>query len=891
MSTQSGDTIWAKRHGLDSSYPLIRHLLDTAAIAEQLFYHWLRPGLQEQITQALGAEAPRIVAAIAGIHDIGKANPLFQGQLAQSGEVWQAVRDQIAREENVDFPPAARSNRWAKLAALRRHEQVSALSLSDIRLDELTTGEAWHILPALGHHGFFRLPLSNSRDRRLDSATVDDCLNFPGWKEKREEISAQFYDALGIDHGTLPEQAPVTVGLLLSGLTVLADRLASHTNWVQRSQADLQQSTIPANDYAGWFAAQKSHAPAHIKQFLGIYEGWPSQEAAQDAILGPGREPYEVQRLTRDNDAGLVAVMSATGSGKTEAALLRHARRHERLLFLLPTQATTNALMRRVQKAYSSTSNVASLAHSLASIEDFYTTPVTSFDDSTDHAEPSMQQNEGLFPSSFVRSGISRLLASVSVATVDQCLKAGLPIKWLHLVLLALANSHIVIDEVHTLDHYQMKLLGPVLEWMGATNSRVTLLTATMPRWQLREAYRAYTGTDFTDDFGFPAIASSALPASSAPPRSKSVQSFSSPASKTLLEVETSTANSTVSAHVSWAQHQRQAHPDARIGIICNQVAWAQEVARELAADGHKVILLHSAMTAEHRRINAERLTSSCGPNGDGKGLTVVGTQAIEASLDIDLDMLSTDLCPASSLLQRLGRLWRHADDHRWSRIPKAPHKMGRIVAMDFAKGGALPYYEAEMEKTMHWLSNHKEICFPDDCQPFVEAATVSMKDLERADATAAEYEQNAAHLLQRSKGKQRSYSMSQLLDPEQWLDELSRELRAEEGMLSPDADELRTRDIEEESVQVIIGSSDSQLPGAWPGTPEELLSVDGSDKTAIRQAMKGSMPIRARKFAQISEHSTSLAGAKTILSRYVFVPADGLYDAFLGFIGPQPEA
>ena len=93
--------MWAKRHGLDSSYPLIRHLLDTAAIAEQLFYHWLCPGLQEQITQALGAEAPRIVAAIAGIHDIGKANPLFQGQLAQSGEVWQAVRDQIAREENA----------------------------------------------------------------------------------------------------------------------------------------------------------------------------------------------------------------------------------------------------------------------------------------------------------------------------------------------------------------------------------------------------------------------------------------------------------------------------------------------------------------------------------------------------------------------------------------------------------------------------------------------------------------------------------------------------------------------------------------------------------------------------------------------------------------------
>ena len=885
MSMHSGENIWAKRHGLASSYPLIRHLLDTAAIAEELFHSWLRPGLQEQIEQAFGPRAARIVAATAGIHDIGKANPLFQGQLTQSGEDWKNIRDLIAQKEHVQFPTGNRSRRWAKLSALRRHEQVSALTMASTgmegRIEDLITANAWHILPALGHHGRFQLPLSSSRDRRLDNHTVHDCLAFPGWGAKREQISAQFYEALGLTATDLPERAPVAVSLLLSGLTVLADRLASQQEWTQRSQEQLRHDPELAHDYGRWFQLQQSHAKAHIEQYLGIYEGWPDRATAQEEILGAGRKPYEAQRLTRDSGAGLVAVMSSTGSGKTEAALLRHAEHNERLLFLLPTQATTNALMRRVQKAYQGTSNVASLAHSLSSLEDFYTTSVTTFDDSITHAEPSVQPNEGLFPSTFVRSGISRLLASVSVATVDQCLKAGLPIKWLHLVLLALANSHVVIDEVHTLDHYQMRLLAPVLEWLGATQSRVTLLTATLPGWQLREAHHAYTGEEFTAEVAFPAVVSSA---------DHSAQSFHVEASKMLLDVADNAASDPVTAHVLWAQRKREDHPNARIGIICNRVAWAQDVARQLRADGHEVILLHSAMTAEHRRHNAETLTSLCGPKGTGKALTVVGTQAIEASLDIDLDLLSTDLCPSPSLLQRAGRLWRHQDDNRWSRIPKTEHKQLRVVAIDLEKGGALPYYEATMRKTLRWVNNHGQIVFPDDCQPFVEAATVNMRDLEKEDATDAEFDQYAANSMQRSKGKQRSYSMSRLLDPSRSLGDFSRELRAEEGMISPDADDLRTRDIEEESVQLIIGSQDKNLPGAWPGTAQELLELQGYDKDAIRQAMRGSMPVRAGKFASIREVATSLTASPTILSHYVFVPADGLYDEFLGFVGPQSE-
>ena len=458
------DVVWAKERGLETPYPLLGHLLDTSAVMGELYHRWLRPGLHSLLVDELGEHVDKLLMLVAGLHDIGKANPHFQQQNNQHGETFTTIRENLKRHGLT--VGSNHMSYFSDTPEMRRHENHSAIILGKDTRPRKKAADSWLALVLVGHHGKFS-NFNPTRNTNSDITDIKQIFDTTPWGKIHKALIAQVELGVGMSRDELPDHVSPTVTVLISGLVVLADRIASQLDWTQTAQREMDEGIISLADPKQWVTHRTAESVEIIKKTVGLYQNWPTREAARADILD-GFPPRFAQAAALEQGDGLWNVMAATGSGKTEAALLRHATRNERLIFLLPTQATTNAIMRRVQKAFKGTTNVASLAHGLAITEDFYSQNISVSDVMVGD---NYQDNGGLFPTEFVKSGASRLLAPVCVGTVDQAILGSLPTKFNHLRLLALANAHVVIDEVHTLDAYQSELLEDLLHWWAATHT------------------------------------------------------------------------------------------------------------------------------------------------------------------------------------------------------------------------------------------------------------------------------------------------------------------------------------------------------------------------------------------------------------------------------------
>ncbi|MDO4762325.1 MAG: CRISPR-associated helicase Cas3' [Corynebacterium sp.] len=869
--------IWAKQQGLEKPYPLVCHLLDSATMISELVRVWLRPGLKDLLSNELGEQSEQILMLVAGLHDLGKANPHFQYQPGHAGTEWDGIRRRL-QNLGLEFDSLVREEFQSK-RILRRHENWSAFLL-DLD-DEERAADSWLLLALTGHHGEFHKATVSSNDycTMLD---VKDRLATSQWAIAHERLIWAVEEATGISVDDLPIEVSPTVTVLISGLLVLADRLASQISWIVEAQLYLEQNPEIFSSPSAWIDYRRDRARAIIDENVGIHENWSSLDQALTDILD-GFPPRFTQEEALQQGDGLWNVMAATGSGKTESALLRHAQRNERLVFLLPTQATTNAIMRRVQKAYRSTSNVGALAHGMAMTEDFYTRDVSVQKDvsvKNGQSDDHYCDHGGLFPTEFVKSGASRLLAPVCVGTVDQALMASLPTKFNHLRLVALANSHVVIDEVHTLDQYQSELLSDLLVWLSATKTSVTFLTATMPRWQQQIFKKAYVKQCASVEC-FPSSALWPLDGGESQSLVIPTESY-----ELGVDIEKVPFDSLVAQHVAWVKEMRSKFPSARIGLICNTVDRAQEVARVCAVElGEETVLLHSRMTAAHRRECAQHLESRIGKSGSADRVVVVGTQVIEASLDIDLDVLRTELCPAESLIQRAGRLWRREDANRCVRVPGVVQKSLSVAVIDEPRSfQTLPYFSAQLGRVERWLSERSSISFPDEAQDFIDASSMGLNELfaqldDEADAEVLAEISSLA--LRRNAGLAAVVGFSDVLDEDVSFDAFSR-VTARENV-----DEAATRLIESQTVPVIVQDSTGSIPGAWSGTVAELKQVRWNDSDKIKEALSAAIQVPASsKYASLLSRKEQIVSGGSLLCRYFVVEeASDFYDPFLGLV------
>ena len=252
------------------------------------------------------------------------------------------------------------------------------------------------------------------------------------------------------------------------------------------------------------------------------------------------------------------------------------------------------------------------------------------------------------------------LLAPYGLGTVDQAFLGVLYARHFFLRLFGLTGKTIIFDEVHAYDLYMSRLFVRLLEWLNALGTHVILLSATLPAKLREHCFKAWQ----------------AMPAEALPPP------IDTPYPAVWTAYDGSYRLAAGNFDTFWTQHAllKRHDPDpeavaasvaqalqggATVGVICNTVRRAQAVyqaTRDLL-NGHKdtLLLFHARYRfCERNRREQDALDRFGTERDSGKGRALIATQVAEQSLDLDFDVLFTDLAPIDLLLQRAGRLHRH---------------------------------------------------------------------------------------------------------------------------------------------------------------------------------------------------------------------------------------
>lgn len=664
--------IWGKTSSDDSWLPLWRHLEDSAAVAALIWDRWLPDSVKDHVAVCLPGghdDGRRLLTWLAGIHDIGKATPAFAIKAP-------AMTDRLHRrgfDLKVPLAEAPKAPHGALGYIILREWLVRRFP--DLPRPAARAGMALAVIVG-AHHGL--LP------DEYDLRTLTNRRDYFGgvrWAASRDEILDRMAARAGVI-GRLPQwlsrPLPATAQASLAAAVVVADWLASdETRFPYLDRTEGRPTWEMLRLPRPWTAQAPPRSPArHLADRFPALAGFsptPIQESAIEAAWAADRPP-------------LVILEAEMGSGKTEAGLaaaevLAHRFGQGGVFVGLPTMATSDAMFGRVRSWIDEIPGEGSLsmflAHGKAGLNDDY----RGLDDDQRFAgiydEP---QGEGprvdravATVNAWTRGRRKGVLAPFVVGTIDQVLFGALRSRHLALRHLALSGKVVVIDEVHAADIYMREYLLSALTWLGAYGTPVVLMSATLPSEQREQFLRAYAAGAGRGDGRWPRPPKHPGPLESTEyPRTTMLAS-----TRRLIPVAQRSSRPRTIEVVELADDLDHLAQVLRgelvdggcVAVVRNTVTRAQAtwMALRAALPETEVVLVHSRfLSVDRARREADlrsRLgrSSKCADGTRPHRFVVVGTQVLEQSLDIDVDLMVSDLAPMDLLLQRAGRLHRHA--------------------------------------------------------------------------------------------------------------------------------------------------------------------------------------------------------------------------------------
>ncbi|MFD6370414.1 CRISPR-associated endonuclease Cas3'', partial [Streptomyces roseolus] len=663
---------------------LLCHMLDTAAVAEFMFDHYLAPATRDMLDRVTGGRGRRFFAWICGIHDCGKATPAFQRK--SPGEA--AALAGVGLRWRAGMVTAETSRQWS-------HDKAGAFLLRQT----LQSNGGWKrvhlnwVCPMVsGHHGTLR------------SATQKDVLHAQGeahgktpeWRRTQDLVVEAFTAALGFESlsDVQPVGAPTRAEQLgLLGFVVMADWLASDSTRFpgvsELARVSLAASRKRASDawreerLGGGMRGLRPTDGSDVIELRFGHSARASQSLAIDVVRSMGAP-------------GLVFLEAPMGEGKTKTALAAAEVLAERFglsgVFVgMPTQATADPMFTQV-RAWAAAADPGSeddavLLHGKRAFNPEWkairggdwVTADARFRSVHEDADDACCANR-LGPADWFLGPKRGLLAHLTVGTVDQLLYAATRTRHVMLRTAGLAGKVVILDEVHACDVYMSQFLKEALYWLGQARVPVLLLSATLPPTQRAELADAYMSGATGDSCrlelpapgGYPNVTAvwPGMPAAvvaHAPTWREDL-----PVQVKVLTEPSVRGGGAVSGPERELEQERPVIDllERELGaegvalVIRNTVARAQRTYRALASvfpDDR--VILHGRLTTSARADRTERLLDQLGPSATPRPerLILVATQVAEQSFDIDADLLITDIAPVDLLLQRIGRLHRHS--------------------------------------------------------------------------------------------------------------------------------------------------------------------------------------------------------------------------------------
>ncbi len=660
---------WAKADRQDRRriHLLEHHLADVGACFEALLG---LPTIRHRLARTAGlddlddATAARL-AVFAALHDIGKVNVGFQAGIWRPADL-AGKRKPPRTGHTADLVPVLTGDDRETAAWFFEALGWDGGVLSWDNDGGVTACALF--VAALSHHGT-PLNLHDSRSanppvwRAFGELDPRRCVERIG-KLVREWFPAAFDP----DAPSLPS-APAFQHMFL-GLCNWADWLGSNEDWFPFVDEH-------RDDY--FEAAQRQAKQAisaiglHLSDQRNGFTGVPGFGALFDIPGAPKPNAIQATAQRTPLDQPLVIIESETGSGKTEAALWRFARMYERglvdgLYFALPTRAAAVQIHGRVERF---------IGKLLPQHRPSVVLAVPGYKPDPDTADVALDYDHGAAGEPerdrpWASENPKRYLAAqIAVGTVDQAMLGALQVKNAHLRAACLARNLLVVDEVHASDTYMSVILEQLLADHIGAGGYALLMSATLGsaarlRWLFQPGRTSEAPSLSLDDAiktAYPAVTipgdgcEAVVPAGEND-QEKHVRIAAVPRMHDFADI----------AH----RALKAAGAGAKVLVVRNTVDYAietQEAIETLAGPGEEGLLFtvcgkrtlhHGRFAAGDRRLLDAEVEQRLGKQRPGGGHIVVGTQTLEQSLDIDADLLITDLCPVDVLLQRIGRLHRH---------------------------------------------------------------------------------------------------------------------------------------------------------------------------------------------------------------------------------------